>query len=391
MKKLILVSMAALLAVSSYGQSPFEKKVSETKAKMTSNYNANRSNLQKQKDSYEDSQEKLKERYEAYCKRIMGLWGDKEMVESTQKDWVEYNDNDESRSIVDFEHGDVTVEVLVDEGTSEDVINEKLQLAVGNLLESKGTAPVYEVETEAARQETVYESPILENQLDLAAYSNSTQTEKIAEAIVEKKDKDVKTVETESGQKQVVSIRMQLVEDHIPKRAESFRQYITKHSSTHNIDEPLVYAVIEQESSFNPMAKSSAGAYGLMQIVPVSGGRDANVYVNNRDVTPKPQELYDPDFNIQLGVGYLKKQMKVYFKGVRDIRSSMLCAIAAYNTGQGNVYYALTGKRSSSGVADFVNSLSYDQLYEYLKVHLPHAETRDYIQKVTSKMAKYTE
>ena len=81
MKKLILVSMAALLAVSSYGQSPFEKKVSETKAKMTSNYNANRSNLQKQKDSYEDSQEKLKERYEAYCKRIMGLWGDKEMVE----------------------------------------------------------------------------------------------------------------------------------------------------------------------------------------------------------------------------------------------------------------------------------------------------------------------
>ena len=128
-----------------------------------------------------------------------------------------------------------------------------------------------------------------------------------------------------------------------------------------------------------------------MQIVPVSGGRDANVYVNNRDVTPKPQELYDPDFNIQLGVGYLKKQMKVYFKGVRDIRSSMLCAIAAYNTGQGNVYYALTGKRSSSGVADFVNSLSYDQLYEHLKVHLPHAETRDYIQKVTSKMAKYTE
>ena len=201
MKKLILVSMAALLAVSSYGQSPFEKKVSETKAKMTSNYNANRSNLQKQKDSYEDSQDKLKERYEAYRKRIMGLWGDKEMVESTQKDWVEYNDNDESRSIVDFEHGDVTVEVLVDEGTSEEVVNEKLQLAVGNLLESKGTAPVYEVETEAARQETVYESPILENQLDLAAYSNSTQTEKIAEAIVEKKDKDVKTVKTESGQK----------------------------------------------------------------------------------------------------------------------------------------------------------------------------------------------
>ena len=113
--------------------------------------------------------------------------------------------------------------------------------------------------------------------------------------------------------------------------------------------------------------------------------------MNNRDVSPQPHELYDPDFNIQLGVGYLKKQMKVYFKGVRDKKAAMLCAIAAYNTGQGNVYYALTGKKSSSGVADFVNSMSYEQLYEYLKVHLPHAETRDYIQKVTSKMQKYTE
>jgi membrane-bound lytic murein transglycosylase C len=184
---------------------------------------------------------------------------------------------------------------------------------------------------------------------------------------------------------------MKLVEDHIPKRAEGFKEFVSKHASTHGIDQPLVYAVIEQESAFNPMARSSAGAYGLMQIIPSSGGRDANGYVNNRDVSPSPSELYDPNFNIQLGVGYLKKQMRVYFKGIRDKSSAMLCAIAAYNTGQGNVYYALTGKKSSSGVADKVNSMSYNELYDYLKAKLPHAETRDYIQKVTSKMQKYTE
>lgn len=391
MKKLVLVLVAVLFTVASYGQSAFEKKVAETKAKMSSNYSTSQASLQNQKESYEASQQRLKERYEAYCKKMMGKWGDKTMVESTKTEWVEYSNNDESRSIVDFEQGQVTVEVLVDAGASEADVNEKLELAIGELLESKGTTPAYELEDEQAKPKPIYDTPILENQLDLTKYTASKQTEKIAEAIVEDKQKEVKNVTTDSGKKQVVSIRLPLVEDHIPKRAESFKQYIRKHSSTHNIDEPLVYAVIEQESSFNPMAKSSAGAYGLMQIVPVSGGRDANVYVNNRDVTPKPQELYDPDFNIQLGVGYLKKQMKVYFKGIRDLKSSMLCAIAAYNTGQGNVYYALTGKKSSAGVAEKVNSMSYDQLYEYLKEHLPHAETRDYIQKVTSKMAKYTE
>jgi membrane-bound lytic murein transglycosylase C len=239
--------------------------------------------------------------------------------------------------------------------------------------------------------ETVSQKPILEDQLYLSKFADAKTNDKIAEAIVKEEPKVVKKVETQSGQKQVVSVRMKLVEDHIPKRAEGFKDFIANHASVHGVDQPLVYAVIEQESSFNPMARSSAGAYGLMQIIPKSGGRDANGYVNNRDVSPQPHELYDPDFNIQLGVGYLKKQMKVYFKGVRDKKAAMLCAIAAYNTGQGNVYYALTGKKSSSGVADFVNSMSYEQLYEYLKVHLPHAETRDYIQKVTSKMQKYTE
>jgi membrane-bound lytic murein transglycosylase C len=308
---------------------------------------------------------------------------------------------------VDFENGDVTVEVLADVDASPEQIDQQLELAIGELLENKGTTPVYdmaETETEAGSEgvvkavaksdpkvETVSQKPILEDQLDLSKFADAKTNDKIAEAIVKEEPKVVKKVETQSGQKQVVSVRMKLVEDHIPKRAESFKDFIANHASVHGVDQPLVYAVIEQESSFNPMARSSAGAYGLMQIIPKSGGRDANGYVNNRDVSPQPHELYDPDFNIQLGVGYLKKQMKVYFKGVRDKKAAMLCAIAAYNTGQGNVYYALTGKKSSSGVADFVNSMSYEQLYEYLKVHLPHAETRDYIQKVTSKMQKYTE
>jgi membrane-bound lytic murein transglycosylase C len=407
MKKFILLSLAALLVTASYGQSPYGNSVAKAKAKMATSVKAAQKSLHNQKEAFDASQARMLEKYNTYCRNLMQKWGDADFIQSTNKSWVDYSQENDSRSIVDFENGDVTVEVLADVDASPEQIDEQLELAIGELLENKGTTPVYDMEetsTEAGSEgvvmavaksdpkvETVSQKPILEDQLDLSKFADAKTNDKIAEAIVKEEPKVVKKVETQSGQKQVVSVRMKLVEDHIPKRAEGFKDFIANHASVHGVDQPLVYAVIEQESSFNPMARSSAGAYGLMQIIPKSGGRDANGYVNNRDVSPQPHELYDPDFNIQLGVGYLKKQMKVYFKGVRDKKAAMLCAIAAYNTGQGNVYYALTGKKSSSGVADFVNSMSYEQLYEYLKVHLPHAETRDYIQKVTSKMQKYTE
>ena len=82
--------------------------------------------------------------------------------------------------------------------------------------------------------------------------------------------------------------------------------------------------------------------------------------------------------------------MDVYFSGVSDLRCRMLCAIAAYNTGQGNVYYAFTGKRKAEGAFREINKYSYEQLYRHLKSRLPHAETRDYIQKVTEKIKKYS-
>ena len=337
----------------------------------------------------EEEHSQMMARYNAYCERIMGIWGDRSMIESSKKEWVEYSDHDKSRSIVDFENGDVTVEVLVNPDENESVVNKKLEEAVDNLLTSKGTIPEYV--SESAVKEEVTRRPILENQLDISKLVAESDKQTVAEAVVAENKKEVKTVNTDQGRKQVVSIRLKLVEDHIPKRAEQFKSIIKRYSSRFDVDEPLIYAIIEQESSFNPMAKSFANAYGLMQIVPSSGGLDANRYVNNVDDKPSEEALYNPDFNILLGVGYLKKQMEVYFRGVKDRKAAMLCAIAAYNTGQNNVYYAFTGKRSPAGVPDAVNRMTHVQLYEYLKTHLHHPETRDYIQKVTSKMQKYIE
>lgn len=208
-------------------------------------------------------------------------------------------------------------------------------------------------------------------------------------AVVASQTPVVQTVNTAEGTKKVVTITMELVEDHIPKRAEKFKEMVSRHSAAYAVDAPLIYAIMEQESSFNPVAQSWVPAYGLMQLVPKSGGRDAYRYVHKTDAIPSAEFLFDPDNNIQLGTGYLKLLMSTTFKKVEDYSCRMLCAIAAYNTGAGNVSRAINGTTNISKAIPTINTMTYDQLFEHLKKSLPHAETQDYIQKVTSKMEKY--
>ncbi|MBQ6709607.1 MAG: DUF3393 domain-containing protein [Bacteroidales bacterium] len=380
MKKLYLILFLVIASLASHAQT-YQNSITARAEKR----------MRQIKDRAKAKQARILAEYDEFCRKVMTEWGDKEMIESTRKEWVEYSNDQRRRSIVDFENGKVTVEIIADPEEDEVDIDSSLEKAVEDLLSSKGKTIEYE--SEYIPQKDVTQTPILDEQIDLDKYGaisdEKASKEEIAEQIVREEKKERRDVDTDEGRKTIVSIELELVEDHIPKRAERFKGMIRKHSGRFNVNEPLIYALIEQESYFNPMAKSSANAYGLMQLVPESGGRDAYHHIYKKDIIPTPEYLYDPDNNIELGTGYLHKQMSVYFKGVNDPRCRMLCAIAAYNTGQGNVYYALTGKRTMSNAVKKINTMTYDQLYTYLKRNLPHSETRDYIEKVTSRMQKY--
>lgn len=380
MKKLYLILFLVIASLASHAQT-YQNSITARAEKR----------MRQIKDRAKAKQARILAEYDEFCRKVMTEWGDKEMVESTKKEWVEYSNDQRRRSIVDFENGKVTVEIIADPEEDEADIDSSLEKAVEDLLSSKGKTIEYE--SEYIPQKDVTQTPILDEQIDLDKYGaisdEKASKEEIAEQIVREEKKERRDVDTDEGRKTIVSIELELVEDHIPKRAERFKGMIRKHSGRFNVNEPLIYALIEQESYFNPMAKSSANAYGLMQLVPESGGRDAYHHIYKKDIIPTPEYLYDPDNNIELGTGYLHKQMSVYFKEVNDPRCRMLCAIAAYNTGQGNVYYALTGKRTMSNAVKKINTMTYDQLYTYLKRNLPHSETRDYIEKVTSRMQKY--
>ncbi len=130
-----------------------------------------------------------------------------------------------------------------------------------------------------------------------------------------------------------------------------------------SVDPNLVAAIIREESHFNPRAVSSAGALGIMQIMPSTGAFIAREL--NREFDKK--RLLDPSFSIELGSWYLGHLSK-RFDG------DLVLAIAGYNAGPGAA--ARWKETLPSELDEFIESI-------------PYAETRSYAKKVLRSYARF--
>ncbi len=118
-----------------------------------------------------------------------------------------------------------------------------------------------------------------------------------------------------------------------------FSEIINRHALSNRIDPALLAAVIACESSFNPDAVSSAGARGLMQIMPGTWS-DLNPHAPCRGDHLPPSEgsgcIFDPEANISSGSRYLRELLD-------EFDDNAVTALAAYNAGRGTVtHYAIT-------------------------------------------------
>ena len=197
---------------------------------------------------------------------------------------------------------------------------------------------------------------------------------------------ETKEIKGDDGQtRQVATVKLDLVPDHIKTRAEQYKNEVEKYCLKYNVDPAMAYAVMQTESSFNPKAKSYVPAYGLMQIVPSSAGADCAQSLKKPFSKPTANYLYTPENNIEMGVHYLYLLKKRYYSDVNDKDSQDLCVIASYNTGAGNVARALRGDTKISKAIPQINGMSYDELFRYFEIKLL-PETQNYIRKVTERM-----
>ena len=140
---------------------------------------------------------------------------------------------------------------------------------------------------------------------------------------------------------------------------------VQRHARDNKLDTGQVFAVIRQESAFNSDARSSAGAMGLMQLMPGTGRLTAK---RNRLPYAGAGTLLDADRNIQLGTRYLRQVMERF-------NDNPVLATAAYNAGPHRVERWLP-ETGSEPAAIWITGI-------------PFTETRNYVQRVLTYAAIY--
>ena len=189
-------------------------------------------------------------------------------------------------------------------------------------------------------------------------------------------------VDQEGIKKTANYVTMSMVSNLAVKQADKYLPLILQFAQQYRVSPSLIFAIIRTESNFNPYAVSPAPAYGLMQLVPTSRGREAYRRAKGKDVDPSRDYLFDPANNVELGTAYWNVLMFDQLDDVQHEVSREYCVIAAYNTGPSNVFRKLSQDRVAA--INQINGLQPAGVYDQLRQSLPYEETRRYLEKVSA-------
>jgi soluble lytic murein transglycosylase-like protein len=128
------------------------------------------------------------------------------------------------------------------------------------------------------------------------------------------------------------------------------------------IERSLVYAIARKETGFNPEARSSVGAYGLMQVMPTTAAELSG----DRGFVSEPERLFTPAVNMKLGQAYVNRMFQM-----SAFQGDLLRAVASYNAGPGPMLGAIRKLGPDA-----------DPLLLIETIDVPQA--RDYVEKVVA-------
>ena len=333
----------------------------------------------------------VKKRDQAMLKAVQQIeerWD--RFYESTIEDYYVYSKDGRVRRRANFSDESPEkgfLEVAVVDAKSEKEAQKVLGKAVAEALREK-----------AGKQELLKDQVLL-NQKPLTKKNLRRRAKELKKQILKT------TVLTKKGKKTVYSIKLKFVPDHVQQRAKIFFSSVKRNARKRKIPVKLVLAIMHTESAFNPHACSRRKktpikqclAYGLMQLVPKSGAREAYRYLYKEDqfhkFSTKKQAayLFKPENNMTLGAAYLGKMVNKDFAAVDSLDKRVILAAHSYNTGPGNSAKGLMKITKIKSryprpifevIAREANKLNFEELLQRLKTYLPYEETRHYVEKI---------
>ncbi len=146
-----------------------------------------------------------------------------------------------------------------------------------------------------------------------------------------------------------------------------YQDLITPHADALDLDPALVFALIRQESLYDPDAHSHADARGLMQIIPPTG---ADIAERTFAQDYSADDLWLPYLNVEFGAWYIKQMLNF-------LNDNPIAALAAYNAGPGRVQRWI----AYPGADDL----------DIFRALIPLSEPREYIRRIYLNLDAYRE
>jgi soluble lytic murein transglycosylase-like protein len=124
---------------------------------------------------------------------------------------------------------------------------------------------------------------------------------------------------------------------------------------TYGVDPYLAMAIIREESRYQPLVVSRAGAVGLMQLIPSTARR---VYSKHNIPYENISSLFIPEINIEAGIKYLAELQEMF-------NGQIIYMISSYNAGEHNVKRWM--KDSDEDMEIFIEEIPYSETNKYVK------------------------
>jgi soluble lytic murein transglycosylase len=124
------------------------------------------------------------------------------------------------------------------------------------------------------------------------------------------------------------------------------------------IERALVYAIARKETGFNAQARSGAGAYGMMQVMPTTAAELAG----DRGFVTDPQRLLQPAVNLKLGQAYINRMLQM-----SALQGDLLRAAASYNAGPGPMLGAIRKLGQDADPLMLIETIDVPQARDYVE------------------------
>ena len=303
--------------------------------------------------------------------QVTSLWGDTELSFSTNYRYIKYTNDYRSRSIIDFQQGNVRVETLA-QPNSQQYLKQAIEYTL--------LAPEQPAYTDfyTSYSSEIKGKPFLYLQVqdnDGKAIKWHWRASRYANYLIKHQRKQI----TING-RSVDAVTFKLTANHTKVRMQRYQTQIKQSAQHYAIDSHIVTAMIQVDSLFNPYAFSSTGRIGLMQISD-SIGRDVFHQQKKYPFKPQPNWLFNTNNNLDIGSSYLSLLDKQYLKEIDNPKSRYYAMLASYIAGPKNMLQTFSKKNKKEALT-IINSLSSYEVYQSFTNTQSRADIKNYVSAV---------